>query len=341
MATEERPVTSVDVARLAGVSRTTVSYVLNNTPNLSIKPETREKVLAAARELNYQVHQVARTLRKGQSDEIYFVADRPLTLFTTELIRAMHKRAKDLGYTLAVYFNDDPDEEHRHNFLLGLLSHQPAGVIGMPGGYLTSDLDEMRTQSAAALVYFQRDQFHNYLYFRTRAYEVGKIIARYLIGRGHRRIGLIAPQNRLQVTNLAGRVDGLKEVLGETGYPDFQSYPVEGPNLDEMRQVARQLRSDPDRPTAIYGFSDEYSFPLLRALLEQGFRIPQDVALIGADNTPMCDYTSPSLTSVSLNVKEIAEQAVDAIARKKGSKNGSVIEVGSPILPFLVQREST
>lgn len=341
MATEERPVTSFDVARLAGVSRTTVSYVLNNTPNLSIKPETREKVLAAARELNYQVHQVARTLRKGQSDEIYFVADRPLTLFTTELIRAMHRRASDLGYTLAVYFNDDPDEEHRHNFLLRLLSRQPVGVIGMPGGYLTSGLDQVRTQTATTLVYFQKDQYHNYSYFRTRAYEVGRLITRYLIERGHRRIGLIAPQNRLQVTNLAGRVEGMKEVLGQAGYPNYREYPVDGPNLDEMRQIVRQLQSDPNRPTAIYGFSDEYSFPLLRALLEQGFRVPHDMALIGADNTPMCDYTSPSLTSVSLNVKQIAEQAIDAIVQRKDSKESSITEVESKSLPFLVQREST
>jgi DNA-binding LacI/PurR family transcriptional regulator len=80
---------------------------------------------------------------------------------------------------------------------------------------------------------------------------------------------------------------------------------------------------------------------LLRALLEQGFRVPEDIALIGADNTPMCDYTSPSLTSVSLNVKQIAEQAIDAIAQKKGSKNGSTTAVGPATLPFLVQREST
>ncbi|MBN9387947.1 MAG: LacI family DNA-binding transcriptional regulator [Chloroflexi bacterium] len=341
MATEERPVTSFDVARLAGVSRTTVSYVLNNTPNLSIKAETREKVLAAARELNYQVHQVARTLRKGQSDEIYFVADRPLTLFTTELIRGMHQRAKELGYTLAVYFNDDPDEEHRHNFLLRLLSHQPAGVIGMPGGYLTSELEQVQSQSTASLVYFQANHLHNDNYFHERAFEVGKIVALYLLERGHRKIGMIAPQNRLQVTNLAGRVKGIKDILENAGYPAFRVFPVEGPNLNEMRQIVSQLQADPDRPTAIYGFSDEYSFPLLRALLEKGFKVPQDIALIGSDNTPFCDYTVPSLTSVSLNVKHIAEQAVDLIAQKKGNREKSFSELKPNPLPFLIEREST
>jgi DNA-binding LacI/PurR family transcriptional regulator len=211
----------------------------------------------------------------------------------------------------------------------------------MPGGYLTSGLDQVRTQTATTLVYFQKDQYHNYSYFRTRAYEVGRLITRYLIERGHRRIGLIAPQNSLQITNLAGRVEGMKEVLEQAGYPNYREYPVDGPNLDEMRQVARQLQSDPNRPTAIYGFSDEYSFPLLRALLEQGFRVPHDVALIGADNTPMCDYTSPSLTSVSLNVKQVAEQAIDAIVQRKDGKESSITEVESKSLPFLVQREST
>jgi LacI family transcriptional regulator len=340
MSAEERSVTSDDVARLAGVSRTTVSYVLNNTPNLSIKPETREKVWAAARELNYQVHQVARTLRRGQSDDIYFIADRPLTLFTTELIRAMHHRAQALGYTLAVYFNDDPNEEHRRNFLLRLLSHRPAGVISMPGGYLTADLDHAKVRGVTTLVDFQSNQLQNDLTFGFRVIEIGRVITRYLLERGHRSIGLIAPQSRLQTLNLAGRLDGMKEELAKADCSGLRLYQVNAPTLDEMRQIVRQLQSDRNRPTAIYGFNDEYSFPLLRALQEQGIAVPKDIAIIGADNTPFCDFITPSLTSVDINVKLVGERAIDYIAQKNRNEDSSSTFSSLP-LPAIIQREST
>src|SRR5438876_6720547 len=96
--------TSVDVARKAGVSRTTVSYVLNDNWSGHVSEETRRKVLQAAEELGYSLHSSARALRKGQSEEICIVVDLPLTVHRTELLISVQQYAFQQGYSPVAYF---------------------------------------------------------------------------------------------------------------------------------------------------------------------------------------------------------------------------------------------
>src|SRR2546428_2968719 len=99
--------TSADVARRARVSRTTVSYVLNETGrrNRHVSEETRAKVLQAAQELGYSTHRSARALRKGQSEEICIIVDLPLTVHRTELVVSLQQHAFSYGYPSVVYFS--------------------------------------------------------------------------------------------------------------------------------------------------------------------------------------------------------------------------------------------
>src|SRR6266700_4320526 len=97
--------TSVDVARRAGVSRTTVSYVLNGNWDGHVSDETRRTVLQAAEELGYSTHYSARALRKGQSDEICIIVDLPLTVHRTELLVSVQQHVFQSGYSPVAYFS--------------------------------------------------------------------------------------------------------------------------------------------------------------------------------------------------------------------------------------------
>ncbi|TMC23991.1 MAG: LacI family transcriptional regulator, partial [Chloroflexi bacterium] len=117
--------TSVDVARRAGVSRTTVSYVLNGNWDGHVSDETRKKVLQAAEELGYSTHSSARALRKGQSDEICLIIDLPLTVHRIELLVSVQQYAFQHGYAPVAYFCYGFSPEQVHTLLLKIFARRP------------------------------------------------------------------------------------------------------------------------------------------------------------------------------------------------------------------------
>ena len=342
MADNHRIPTSADVAQLAGVSRTTVSYVLNETPGLSIKQETRERVWAAARELNYQVQPAARALRKGQSDDIYFISDRPLTLFYRDLIQVYHRRAKELGYNLIVCFSDGLSSEAQRDFLLRAFSNRPAGVIVSSETISQELIDLARSKGAGPLisagaVQLGTEQDNNHYTF-----EGARLIVEHLVERGHQSIGMLAPQPNYLRSLVEARIVAVREALERLGKADIHILPVAASTLDAARQVAARLRENTARPSAIFGFNDEYSLPLLRALQEQGFRVPQDIAIAGTDNLAFSEMLMPSLTTVSYDIEAIGTRGIELIDALLHSDGSDAVVTAKPLPPpTLIVREST
>src|SRR5258706_3458008 len=137
-----KSLTSLDVARRAGVSRTAVSYVLNEdgVRSTHVSEETRAKVLQAVQELNYSTHSSAQTLRKGQSDEICIIADLPLTIHRTELFVSVQQHAFLHGYAPMVYFNYGFSDEQLHSHLLKIFAHRPMGIFATASSMTTQHI---------------------------------------------------------------------------------------------------------------------------------------------------------------------------------------------------------
>jgi LacI family transcriptional regulator len=333
---EQRPLTSADVARRAGVSRTTVSYVLNGITNQRISEKTRQRVLAAARELNYQLQPAARALRRGRSDDIYVLLYRPLTLFVSALIQAMQQRAQELGYTLAVYFTDDSPEEDRRSFFLHLLAQRPAAILSFPGHIAQEEAELARSKGTAIYGIASNTPPAMGL----QGYEAGSLVAQHLVERGHQRIGLIAPQNKYQDFMVALRLSGMRSVLSQAGRGDPLLYPMQAATLQEARRVAHVLCHESTSPTALYGFNDEYCLHLLRALYEQNIRVPDDIAVVGTDDLFFCELSRPSLTSVRFNIAHLGKRAVDTIDQHVQPGKHEMTEEPPPP-PMLIPRESS
>ena len=337
-----RPPTSVDVARRAGVSRTTVSYVLNGTPHQRISQETRERVLAVARELNYHVQPSARALRKGQNDAIYLILDRPLTLFISAFTSILQKRAREMGHTLAVYFNDTTTEEERRDFLGHLFSQRPFGLLTLPGGLTRDEIELAQRQGAGPYVSLESSSDDRLFQCWAPEEQPGYLIARHLIERGHQRIGIIAPQNKYLSSVLEPRLADIRLALSKADLPSPQLFPIEEISLEEARRIGGQLADNPLRPTALYGFNDEYCFHLLRALREVGLRVPEDMALVGSDDTPFCELTTPSLTSLRLDIAGMGRYLIDMLEYQANAEKGHPKPVFEPIHPpVLMPRESS
>ena len=338
MKSGHRPLTSLDVARRAGVSRTTVSYVLNGTL-LPISQETRERVLSAARELDHHLQPSARALRKGQNDDIYVILDRSLTLFLSTFTGVLQQRAREKGHTLAVYFNNAGSEEERRDFLGRLFSQRPFGIVTMPGGLTRDDIALAQSKGAGPCVSLDTSPLGNFRPW-SREDDPGFLIARHLIERGHRRIGVIVPQRKELTYTIEPRLATIAALYEEAAYPTPQQFPIKEITLEEARRIGHQLAGDFSRPTALYGFNDEYCFHLLRAFREQGLRVPEDIALVGSDDTPFGELTTPSLTSIRLDIGGMGRYLIDLIEQLARDKDDE--GQFEPILPpLLIPRESS
>src|SRR5947209_927931 len=204
-----RRITSVDVARRAEVSRTTVSYVLNENGrrNGHVSEETRAKVLQAARELGYSPHCSARALRKGQSEEICVIVDLPLTVQRTELVVSLQQHAFSYGYPSVVYFGYDLSPEQLHKLLLEIFARRPMGVFATARSITAENITLAKRMGIDNIVLYSVKPlaYARTILLPTRA--AGYLAAQHLLERGHRHLGLVHPADPLHEYGFLQRLE--------------------------------------------------------------------------------------------------------------------------------------
>jgi len=322
-------VTSQDVAELAGVSRTTVSFVLNNVPGVRIAEETRRRVLEAARELGYFPHAAARSLVTQRSNLIGFVLcqspDRVFSdAFLPEVLRGVGDVARPAGFRVLVESVEDVSKPDAYIQLVweqridGLILSGPRSddeqlpklreegfpvvLLGqLPGsGFPSVDVDNINGARKA----------------------VG-----HLINLGHRRIGIItnAPP---QYTASAHRLEGYRRALLEHGLPFVKDLVRYGDFTEESGYAAMvELLDLPSPPTAVFVASDLVAFGALAAIYERGLAVPQDMAVVGFDDVRLARYITPPLTTVRLPAYELGARAMRMVIEMIEGKKPAETEV--------------
>ncbi len=312
----ERP-TSRDVARLAGVSRTTVSLVLNNVPDVHISPETRQRVLEAAQQLGYYPDASARRLVRGKTHTIALVWHRgPDRLyrdaFLPGLLQGLTGAARQYGYH--VLFRpieaDEPDDAYVE---LARGRHTDGLILSGP----RSDDD--------ALIHLYQDQFPLVLHGQLPETDIPSVdvdnvqgagaAVEHLLRLGHRRIGMItnAP---LAYTASQQRLEGYRRALEGWGLP-YDDTLVRYGNFDEesgLRAMESLLALDPP-PTAVFVASDMVAIGALRALREHNLRVPEGIALVGFDNIAAARFITPALTTVHVPAFGLGWAAAELLIR--------------------------
>ncbi|MCG5213291.1 LacI family DNA-binding transcriptional regulator [Streptosporangium sp. KLBMP 9127] len=318
-------ITSSDVARAAGVSRATVSFVLNDRPGLSITQETRRRVLEAAQRLDYRPHASARSLAAGRSDVVLLsIPDLPIGSGISRFV-------EELATALAAYG-------------LTLVTHL-AGAHGRPLPDVCASVD------ASAVIGF--DPFdHDTIQALYRAGarvvippdadppaatgHLGRAQADHLISRGHRRLGYAAPAHAGYRAMAEERLRGVTDACAEAGIDP----PVVLTTTLEIASAAQAVTHWAERSvTGICAFNDETAIAVLAGLYHHGLSAPADLAVIGADDIPTARLATPPLTTVCYDLHQAGRQRAEAVvAGLTGHQDDVAL---TPAIPQVVQRSST
>jgi DNA-binding LacI/PurR family transcriptional regulator len=332
-----RPVTSSDVARRARVSRATVSYVLNGKLDSRISASTRERVKAAAADLGYTPHAMARSLRTGRSNLILLPEPPyPPGALLDAFIELVQARLRDLGYLVVLH-----GDRHGLNLEAARLwaSMRPVGAIVWTEHISAEALDILRRAGTRAFlgVGIQPSPLVPSLMTQAGA-GMGACAARHLADRGYTDVGVIVPRETgIHQLGLA-RLSGVERVAGDRGLR------VRRFNLTYDEAAAASLAQDwlqPSRPQAVFTYNDEFGMLLMRALQDAGLRVPHDVAMVGADDLPLCTLLRPRLSSVHMDIQASAQaiaQRLHASVLAEGPVDPTPITLDEP---RIIARESS
>ena len=292
--------TSRDVANLAGVSRTTVSLVLNNVPGVNISPETRQRVLDAARQLNYYPDVSARRLASGRTRTIALVWHRGpdatyRDVFLPGLLQGITRAARHYGYYL-LFRPIEPDEPDDSYAELARGRHADGLILSGPRSDDTLLMD------------LYGEGFPLVLHGQLPGTDIPSVdvdnvrgamqAVGHLLALGHQRIGIItnAPP---AYTASQQRLEGYRRALEAAGIPFDESLVRYGNFDEESGQAAMVSLLDlPHPPTALFVASDMVAVGALKAIQDRGLRVPEDVALVSFDDVTIARFVTPPLTTV-------------------------------------------
>ncbi|ARP68837.1 LacI family transcriptional regulator [Streptomyces pluripotens] len=325
--------TSADVARLAGVSRATVSYVLNNTRAVRISEPTRQRVHEAARELGYVPHAAARSLRAGHSRMVLISAPAipvgPLYgTFLNELQWALGR----LDYTVVQYGTVGlrGDEAARSWAEL-----RPVAVLVPGPGLDPGGVALLKRSGARAVVTFGPERVEGAHALLMDHDAVGHCAGAHLYERGRRRIGVVIPEEPGLEVYSRPRLAGVRQALHGT-CATVTELPLAYTERAAARLAGQWADSGLD---AVFAYNDEYAMLLMRALQDEGVRIPEDVAVMGADDLMLGRLLRPRLSTVHIDLpsgRDLAE-LVDRAVRDPGGEPAVHAVLGAAV----VRRESS
>lgn len=286
-------VTSADVAKLAGVSRATVSFVLNDTAAGRVSEATCAKVRAAAAELGYVGHAPARSLRAGRSDLVVIPTfEAAIGTLMSAWLNGIQYALDAYGYTAVVHASRAGDPVAAARSWAEL---RPAAVFVVQGERLTQAavdlLHRAGTGPVFALSATPVPGAHTVILDGTRP---GVLAIEHLADRGRRRVAVVMPTEPGLGEFAEPRLAGARRAAAARGVevtPVPMSY-----RLDDAARLAVRVRTD--GCDGVFGYNDEYAALLLRALLDYGTAVPGEVSVVGADDLMIAELTRPRLTSV-------------------------------------------
>ncbi|MFE1835659.1 LacI family DNA-binding transcriptional regulator [Streptomyces sviceus] len=324
------PPRSEDVARLAGVSRKTVSRVLNNEPYVS--DESRRRVLAAAEELGYRLNQAARSLASGRTRSIGVVALGTAGYGTASLLVHIEHAVRDAGYALRMVYTPDGDPEGIAGAVESLLEQGVDGIVvsepivkgevplrvdvpvlflGAPPSFIAS-----RTLSVSV-----------------GAHELARTATEHLLDLGHVTVHHLAGPRRWYATK--DRVEGWQAALAARGAHEPPLLNGDW-SAGSGYAAGRALASDRS-VTAVFAAGDEMAIGLIHGLREAGRRVPEDVSVVGFDGNPVFAYVSPPLTTVRQPFEAASDEGIRLLLHAIEKPDTELPPVNDPPVELIVR----
>ncbi len=303
--------TSLEVAQEAGVSRTTVSLVLNNAPRSGIPEQTRRRVLNAAARLNYYPNVTARRLAAGRTNTIALVMHQnperaAADLFLPEVLRGLNAAIHGQDYHILFCPVDPDDPEDGYAYLI-YEGYVDAIILSGP---------QLKEQEAVDLfdqnlpiVITGRLPGHSVPYVDADNYQGAQLATNHLITLGHQRIGLITNAPLFYLASRE-RYRGYQDSLLAADLFYDPSLVQEGNFTSESGfQAMNKLMDLVEQPTAVFVASDVVAFGAMQAVRQRGLKIPDDMAVVGFDDVSIARHMEPLLTTVHLPAYDLGWMA--------------------------------
>ncbi|MEC4727537.1 substrate-binding domain-containing protein [Shewanella sp. D64] len=293
-----------DVAKLAGVSTTTVSHVLNKTRFVSA--EGKAKVENAVMQLNYVPNIVARSLKGGSSRVLGMLVTDSNNPFYADLIQWVDQVAYRHGYNL-ILCNTQGNRERAKDYMSMLSQRRVDGMLMM-----SSDARQLPVSSYGTMPMVMMDsgpERAGYDRILDDSEQGGYMATKHLLAAGHRSIGLLA--GPLEKSNSQNRIAGYRRAMAEAnadvdeGWIQSGEFTYEG-GVTAMTELLKQQKT----VTAVFASNDLMAMGAIRVAGEHGLTIPQDLSMIGYDDIPGAKYFNPPLTTMRQPLELMAEQAI-------------------------------
>ena len=305
-----RRVTSADVARQAGVSRATVSYVLNATAGQTISPDTRERVLHAAALLGYAPSAAARMLRTGRSDVVLcLLPDWPIGPEVGAVLNNLSTALARHGLTFVVHPGNREDRPISEIWK----AITPAAVIAFTD-FSAAEIAAMRSAGVALVVALAGRSSRE---MAVPQELVGRRQAEHLLAAGHRRLGYAFPDDERLRFFAEPRLAGVRAAGQDAGLPGPQVEPVP---LDPAAAAEAVLRWRAAGITAVCAYNDEVALAVLSGVRRLGLAVPADLAVIGVDDIAPARLAEPPLTTVTTDQSEVAAYLAATVVAEVGGR---------------------
>ncbi|RME64416.1 MAG: LacI family transcriptional regulator [Caldilineae bacterium] len=341
-------VTITDVARLADVSVSTVSNLLNGRDE-RMRPSTKERILAAIEELGYTPNQAARQLKTGQTSILGLIVPSVANPFYGVFAREVEKAALDLGYQVLLG-NSERDAERERLYAEELWSYGVRGIIFGSSLMAFSHLDDLIRRGLRVVAFDRPGQAADRAPMDSISVDnvqAARLAIKHLLALGHRRIGFVS--GPIRTVSRLDRLEGYRSALEEAGIPFDPQLVWQGVEpgnfgdsnaVDLGRQGAHELLSLSDPPTALFTVNDMYAFGAYAGARDLGRRIPQDLSVVGFDDIVLSQIVEPPLTTIRQPVAEISRLAVERLVERL--QNNGTHKPGHITLPAqLIVRAST
>ncbi|HHX62186.1 MAG TPA: LacI family transcriptional regulator [Epulopiscium sp.] len=295
-----------DIALRAGVSHTTVSRVLNDSP--SVSPATREKILSVINELDYSPDVNAQMLRTKRSKTIGIIFPDYLNPFYYKLFHHLELEARLNGYQIIISSTGDNKED----YIKTLVQRNVDGLIVCNYQYgesVAKYLYEIsKTKPVVFMDHFQYADSVNLVY--SDGYRGIQTTTRHIIDNGHTNIGYVGSLGQYKVAK--DRLNAYKNTLEDFNIPFVADWLFEGDYTTQAgEEAAKYFLSCSSKPSAIVFANDAMAIGALKHFIANGISVPEDIAIIGFDDIDLCELLTPALSSYRQPIEQISKVAMD------------------------------
>ncbi|WP_337017927.1 ribose operon transcriptional repressor RbsR [Leclercia sp. AS011] len=305
--------TMKDVARMAGVSTSTVSHVINN--DRFVSEAIREKVEAAVKSLNYAPSALARSLKLNQTRTIGMLITASTNPFYSELVRGVERSCFERGYSL-VLCNTEGDEQRMNRNLETLMQKRVDGLLLLCTETHQPSPEIMQRYPSVPTVMMDWAPFDGTSdLIQDNSLLGGDMATQHLIDKGHTRIACIT--GPLDKTPARLRLEGFLVAMDRAGLPVPDGYQITGDfEFSGGFEAMQSLLAQKDRPQAVFIGNDAMAVGAYQALYQAGLRVPDDIAVVGYDDIELAQYMTPPLTTIHQPKDELGELAIDVLIHR-------------------------